>query len=85
MIGSAIRPSLALMAFVALFAMVPLFGDDYFVGVVLTLLMWIALTESWVVLCSYFENALCRTTRSHNHSPTANGCSKPTPATAAPR
>ncbi len=27
-----------------------MFGGDYFVGVVLTLLMWIALTESWVVL-----------------------------------
>ena len=44
------RPALALAAFVALFAMVPLFGGDYVVGVVLTLLMWIALTESWVVL-----------------------------------
>lgn len=30
--------------------MVPVFGSDYAVGVVLTLLMWIALTQSWVVL-----------------------------------
>ena len=50
MTGSMARPALALAAFVALFAMVPLFGGDYFVGVVLTLLMWIALTESWVIL-----------------------------------
>ena len=50
MTGSAIRPALAFVAFVALFAMVPFFGGDYFVGVALTLLMWIALTESWVVL-----------------------------------
>ncbi len=50
MMGSTSRPALALAAFVALFAMVPLFGGDYFVGVVLTLLMWIALTESWVIL-----------------------------------
>ena len=50
MTGSVARPAVALAVFVALFAMVPLFGGDYFVGVVLTLLMWIALTESWVVL-----------------------------------
>ena len=50
MTGAAVRPALALAVGVALFAMVPLFGGDYFVGVVLTLLMWIALTESWVVL-----------------------------------
>ena len=50
MTGSSARPALALAAFVALFAVVPLFGGDYFVGVVLTLLMWIALTESWVIL-----------------------------------
>jgi branched-chain amino acid transport system permease protein len=50
MMGAAVRPALALAAGVALFAMVPLFGGDYFIGVVLTLLMWIALTESWVVL-----------------------------------
>jgi len=30
--------------------MVPFFGGDYFVGVALLLLMWIALTESWVIL-----------------------------------
>ncbi len=41
---------MALAAFVALFAMVPLIGGDYVIGVALTLLMWIALTESWVVL-----------------------------------
>lgn len=41
---------MALAAFVALFAMVPLIGGDYFIGVALTLLMWIALAESWVVL-----------------------------------
>ncbi len=44
------RPALALATGIALFAMVPLFGGDYFIGVALTLLMWIALTESWVVL-----------------------------------
>ncbi len=38
------------MVCVAALAMVPVFGGDYFIGVVLTLLMWIALTQSWVVL-----------------------------------
>ena len=33
-----------------IFAGVPLYGDDYFVGLMLTLLMWISLTQSWVVL-----------------------------------
>ena len=50
MIRGFIRPGLALAAGVALFAAVPAFTGDYITGVVLTLLMWIALTESWVVL-----------------------------------
>jgi branched-chain amino acid transport system permease protein len=36
-------------AFVALAAL-PLFADDYVIGVGLALLMWLALTESWCVL-----------------------------------
>ena len=32
------------------FALIPWFGGDYAVGVALNLLMWIALTQSWVVL-----------------------------------
>ena len=50
MIRGFIRPGLALAAGVALFAAVPAVTGDYITGVVLTLLMWIALTESWVVL-----------------------------------
>ena len=51
MTGSAARrPALALAVGIALFAMVPFLGGDYFIGVALLLLMWIALTESWVVL-----------------------------------
>ncbi len=51
MTGSAARrPALALAVGIALFAMVPFLGGDYLVGVALLLLMWIALTESWVVL-----------------------------------
>jgi branched-chain amino acid transport system permease protein len=34
----------------ALFALLPQFGSDYLIGIGLTLFMWIALTESWVVL-----------------------------------
>ena len=35
---------------VTAFAAVPWLGGDYAIGVALNLLMWIALTQSWVVL-----------------------------------
>ena len=44
------RPISLLAIASAVFAGVPLYGGDYFVGLMLTLLMWIALTQSWVVL-----------------------------------
>ena len=44
------RPISLLAIASAVFASVPLYGGDYFVGLMLTLLMWIALTQSWVVL-----------------------------------
>ncbi len=43
-------PLLILAGGMAVFATVPLYGSDYIIGVALTLLMWIALTQSWVVL-----------------------------------
>ena len=44
------RPAVALAAAVAAMASLPLYGSDYVLGVALSLLMWIALTQSWVVL-----------------------------------
>ena len=38
-----------LVGSIALLAAVPLYGSDYITGVALTLLMWLALTQSWVV------------------------------------
>ena len=47
---SALRPAIGLAAAVAVLASLPLYTGDYFLGVALSLLMWIALTQSWVVL-----------------------------------
>jgi len=38
-----------LVGSITLLAAVPLYGSDYITGVALTLLMWLALTQSWVV------------------------------------
>ena len=44
------RPISLLALGMIIFASVPLYGGDYFVSLMLTLLMWISLTQSWVVL-----------------------------------
>ncbi|MEC7490153.1 MAG: branched-chain amino acid ABC transporter permease [Pseudomonadota bacterium] len=44
------RVLLTLASAIAVCATIPLYGSDYITGVALTLLMWIALTQSWVVL-----------------------------------
>ncbi len=46
----ATRPAVLLLAVVAAAATLPLYAGDYILGVALSLLMWIALTQSWVVL-----------------------------------
>ena len=38
-----------LVGSITLLAAVPLYGSDYITGVALTLLMWLALTQSWVI------------------------------------
>ena len=50
-------PALALAGGIAVFATVPFYAGDYYIGVALTLLMWIALTESWVVLSANSSTA----------------------------
>ena len=50
MIGGHLRFAGLLGVAVAAFALVPRLGGDYAIGVALNLLMWIALTQSWVVL-----------------------------------
>jgi branched-chain amino acid transport system permease protein len=44
------KPAAILAALVMLAAVVPGFADAYLLGVGLNLLMWVALTESWIVL-----------------------------------
>ena len=38
---------------VALLALVPLTASDYHISVLLDVLMWVALTESWIILSGY--------------------------------
>ena len=47
---SGLRPALGLAAAIVILANLPDYAGDYYLGVALSLLMWIALTQSWVVL-----------------------------------
>lgn len=47
---NALRPAIGLAAGVVMLAILPNYAGDYYLGVALSLLMWIALTQSWVVL-----------------------------------
>ena len=50
MIRQDVRPSAGFLIAIALFAAVPALGGDYMISMALSLLMWIALTQSWIVL-----------------------------------